>query len=162
MNFFKEDLRKFVLVFFNDILAYSPSLQQHVDYLRIMLQLLRNHSLYAKLLGGGGKQVEYLGHVITGSGSQLNQLRLRRWGIGFSQLRGFIGLTGYYWKFSKGYGIISKPLNDMLKKDSFQWSEGAKKAFEKLKDAMSKSPGSSTTRHKQIIYSRDRCIQHGY
>lgn len=52
------------------------------------------------------------------------------------KVRWFLGLTGYYWRFFKTYGVIERALIDMLKKDQFMWGEAAQKSFENLKSAM--------------------------
>jgi len=51
-------------------------------------------------------------------------------------IKGFLGLAGYYKRFVKGYDIIAKPLNNMLKKDNFTWTIEAKLAFQSLKDKL--------------------------
>jgi hypothetical protein len=66
-NIFSSFLRKFVLVFFDDILIYNSSMQLHKHHLTIVLQTLRNHQLKAKLSKCNFGQVEYLGHIISGT-----------------------------------------------------------------------------------------------
>uniref|UniRef100_A0A2N9HR88 Reverse transcriptase n=1 Tax=Fagus sylvatica TaxID=28930 RepID=A0A2N9HR88_FAGSY len=144
---FRPHLRKFVLVFFDDILVYSKGLEEHTAHLKTVLQILALHQLYAKMSKCvfATSEVEYLGHIISGEGVKTDPKKIAAmvdWPIpkSLKALRGFLGLTGYYRKFIKGYGQIASPLTSLLKKDAFLWSEKAEKAFEELKAAVSQPP----------------------
>ncbi|MCH89429.1 transposon Tf2-1 polyprotein, partial [Trifolium medium] len=138
---------KFVLVFFDDILVYSPSWVAHLEHLHIVLQLLSDHHLFVKLskCSFGMNEVEYLGHVVSGNGVSMDKLKVQAvmdWPIpsNVKQLRGFLGLTGYYRRFIKSYATISAPLTDLLKKDQFQWSTTTAVSFDTLKKAVTSAP----------------------
>ncbi|XP_027102590.1 uncharacterized protein [Coffea arabica] len=144
---FQPFLRKFVLVFFDDILVYSPTLESHAQHLKIVLQILADNQLYCKKSKCSFAQtsMEYLGHVISEVGVNMDPDKvgcILSWPTPNSvkELRGFLGLTGYYRRFIKGYGVICKPLTQLLKKESFGWNHHAQMAFEDLKRAMTTAP----------------------
>ena len=69
-SIFKPSLRKFVLVFFDDILIYSRSWNDHVQHVDKVLKLLEEKKLYAKTSKSffGVQEVEYLGHIVSHEG----------------------------------------------------------------------------------------------
>jgi hypothetical protein len=146
-SIFAEHTRKFVIVFLDDILVYSATLQDHVNHLRVVLALLRQHELYAKesKCSFAQDRIEYLGHIISREGVATDSEKtaaMNAWPVPTSatELRGFLGLTGYYRKFVPRYGIIAKPLTQLLTKKGFAWSDTAQHAFEQLKKAMVNTP----------------------
>jgi len=146
-NVLAQFLRKFALVFFDDILIYSKSLSEHVTHLRSVLEVLRANKLFAKLskCTFAQSEIEYLGHVINQDGVATDPAKIsaiQAWPTPktVTELRSFLGLTGYYRRFIQSYGVICRPLFDALKKNSFIWSASQDLAFTQLKQIMSSPP----------------------
>jgi hypothetical protein len=144
---FSPYLKKFILVFFDDILIYSAIMEEHVDHLRAALTVLRENNLVVKRSKSAFAvpQVEYLGHIISGAGVATDPTKIQAiqcWPIlkSVTQLRGFLGLTSYYRRFVHQYGLLCRPLHDLLKKNSFSWTEQRTLAISTLKAKMSSAP----------------------
>jgi hypothetical protein len=92
------------------------------------------------------QSLEYLGHVITTEGiatdpskvQAVNQLPIP---TNVKELRGFWGLAGYYRRFIKNYGVVNRPLTELLKKGAlFLWSGTVHQAFDAVKQVLSSAP----------------------
>jgi hypothetical protein len=99
---FMEYLDKFVMVFIDDILIYSRSEEEYEEHLRIVLQKLREHRLYAKLskCEFWMKQVAFLGHIISKGGISVDPSKIQDvlgWNAPTSvgDIQSFLGLAGY-------------------------------------------------------------------
>jgi len=143
----KKYLRKFVLVFFDDILISSESLEEHLKHLEEVFKTLQENQLVVNLskCTFAQPQVEYLGHIIRGDGVATDPIKIEaitQWPApeNVTQLRSFLGLIGYYRRFVENYGYICRPLFQALKKDNFQWSAEQQEAFNTLKNRMTQAP----------------------
>ncbi|RVW16004.1 Retrovirus-related Pol polyprotein from transposon 17.6 [Vitis vinifera] len=146
-SIFRPYLQKFIFVFFYDILIYSPTWEQHLEHVQLTLAVLWQHQFYVKMskCAFGKQELEYLGHIITHRGVKVDEKKIEAmvaWPrpSNITELRGFLGLTGYYRKFVQGYGLIARPLTNFLKKGKFQWNDEAEAAFLALKQAMTSTP----------------------
>jgi len=86
-----------------------------------------------------------LGHIVSHEGVKVDPNKIKAmmdWPIPdtLKNLRGYLGLTGYYRKFFRNYGRIEEPSMTITKKDAFSWTPEATKYFEQLKKVMCKSP----------------------
>ena len=141
-------LRHSVLIFMDDILIYSATLEEHILHLQQVLEIIQDNQFYIKLSKCifAQQQLEYLGHLVTSQGVATKPSKIQavaQWPTPstIKQLRGFLGLTGYYRRFNKQYGMISHPLTQLLKKGvSFQWTQQCQEAFDLLKQALVQAP----------------------
>jgi hypothetical protein len=128
---FMEYLDKFVVVFIEDILIYSKTEEEHKEHLRLVLQKLREHQLYAKFSKWDFwlKEVSFLGHIITDGGILVDPAKVDdvlKWEPPrtVKEIRSFLGLAGYYRQFIEGFSKIVKHLTILLEKDrEFKWTD---------------------------------------
>lgn len=114
-----------------------------------VFQQLQSHSLVInpKKCSLGRQEVEYLGHLVSISGVQMDPSKIAavlKWPRPSSLrgLRGFLGLTGYYRRFIRNYGKIAAPLTALLKKNQvpWKWTTDSEFAFQALKEALTTAP----------------------
>lgn len=116
-------LRKGIVDFIDDILIYTATWGQHLQLLEAIFQLLKEHQIKIKLskCSFAQRQLTYLGHIISAEGVATDPKKIatvQNWPtpLNVKDVRGFLGLAGYYRKFVKHFGIIAKPLTELLKK----------------------------------------------
>ena len=121
----KKYLDQFVLVFLDDILIYSASVEEHVEHLRRVLEVLRAERLFAKsskceLLRNS---IEFLGQQISSDGMAPTEAKLkavRDWSRpqDIRGVRSFLGFANYYRRFVKNFAEKANPLTELTKKDT--------------------------------------------
>jgi hypothetical protein len=145
---FMDYLDTFVVIFIDDILIYSKSEAEHEKHLRLVLQRLREHKLYAKLnkCEFWIDEVPFLGHVISKGGIAVDPGKVKDvldWVVPqtVKEVRSFLGLAGYYRRFIENFSKIAKPLTSLLEKGiDFSWTDERQKAFEELKKRLTTAP----------------------
>ena len=117
---FKPYLNLFVVVFIDDILIHSHSEKEHVNHLRVVLQILRDERLFAKYekCEFWLKEVVILGHVVSSDGIKVDPkktvvIKNRPKPLTLSDIRSFLGLAGYYQRFVHGFSSISSPMTKL-------------------------------------------------
>ena len=130
-NVFCNYIDRFVVVYLDDIVVYSDSLDEHLDHLRKVLSTLKAHQLYVKpeKCEFGCAQITFLGHIICNGEVRMDPKKIQAiidWPAPkkVTELRSFLGLANYYRRFIEGYSRKVAVLTDLLKKNKpWNWSE---------------------------------------
>lgn len=141
-------LRKCVLVFFDDILVYSRTFEEHLNHLRDVLLLLQQDHWHIKLskCQFAQRTISYLGHIISEQGVATDSAKVaavRDWPspLNVKELRSFLGLAGYYRKFIRHFAILTKPLTELLRKGVlYVWTSDHEISFTAVKQALCNAP----------------------
>ena len=137
-----------MIVFIDKILIYSKTREEHERHLRMILQVLREHQLYAKLSKCEFwlRSLTFLGHVVSIQGVEVDSKKIE---IVMNLLRpltptdiqSFLRLSNYYRRFVEGFSTIAALLTSLTKKKAkFEWSEICEKIFQDLKDRLTSAP----------------------
>ncbi|GKB17644.1 putative nucleotidyltransferase, ribonuclease H [Tanacetum coccineum] len=144
----KPYLDKFVIVFIYDILIYSRNKQEHVNHLRINLELLKKEKLYAKFSKCDFwiRIVQFLGHLIDSQGLHVDPAKIKavnNWTspITPTEIRQFLRLAGYYQRFIKDFSKIAKSLTELTQKNKkYTWGQKQESTLQLLKQKLCEAP----------------------
>ncbi|XP_071939113.1 uncharacterized protein [Coffea arabica] len=144
----KDGSLRFVVVFIDDILVYSRSREEHEQHLRIVLQTLREHQLFAKFSKCEFwlEEVAFLGHIISKDGLAVDPAKVKvvaKWKRpeNPTEVRSFLGLAGYYRRFIKNFSRIAGPLTNLTKKQGkYIWDVKCENGFQELKKQLTMAP----------------------
>lgn len=148
MNATFADCKSFVLVYLDDILVFSKTVPEHAAHLQKVMALLREHQLLAKLSKCDFYclSTEFLGHIISGKGVSVEPTKveaIKSWPEprNVTEVKGFLGLAGFYRKFIPRFSAIASPLHDLTRKGyPFAWSAECAKAKGMIQRALSRAP----------------------
>ena len=145
---FREHLGEFAVIYIDDLAIYSDTEDQHLEHLEKIFKIMDDNDIYAnmKKCYFMQKKVPYLGHYISEAGIEMDPKKIiavKEWPApkNIKQLRGFLGLTGYYRKFMKNYAKVALPLTKLLKNDTkFEWGEEQENAKQTLITILTEGP----------------------
>ncbi|GBG64088.1 hypothetical protein CBR_g40537 [Chara braunii] len=143
---FHDYLDKFIVVYLDDILIFSRTVEEHAEHLKTVLGLLRQHQYKVNLeiCEFGRTKILYLDHEISADGLRPDDAKvasIRDWPRPqtVTEVRSFLGMTGYYRPFVKNYNTIASPLTDLTRLDTpWEWTEECEASFKKLKYALTR------------------------
>ena len=136
------------LCYFDDVIIFSKTIDEHCQRLTTVLQRFRDHGLRVKVskCSFGADNVIYLGHSISSNGVHTDPAKIKAvqgltYPTNLEQLRSFLGLAGYYRKFIPTFASVASPLTELTKKDvAFLWSPLHQASFLQLKDYLCSAP----------------------
>lgn len=137
----------FCIHYFDDILIFSNSLEEHLVHLNIIFNTLKENGMKLNLQKCliAQKEVEYLGHILSGQGIKIDETRIKEIREfprprKLKSLRSFLGLLSYYRQFIPAYSTKTLPLLELLKKGvKWNWSQKHEEAFQTLKQAFAET-----------------------
>ncbi|SPC63566.1 related to transposon-encoded proteins with TYA, reverse transcriptase, integrase domains in various combinations [Ustilago sp. UG-2017b] len=143
---FKDMLDRSLIIYLDDLLIYSSTLEQHQGHVSAVLARLRQAGLYAKAekCQFSTLQTEFLGFVVSDQGVSMDPSKtevITNWPVPKSthDVQVFLGFCNFYRKFIPQYSRTAYPLTQLLRKEAqstpFAWNHAAQHAFEQLRSS---------------------------
>jgi len=147
MNDIIVPLDGFAVVYLDDVLIFSKDHESHVEHVEAVLKLLREHKLYARpnKCEFGRRKIKYLGHYVSGEGIHVDPDKIKsimEWPTPKNRkdVLQFKGMCEFYRRHVKDISKIAAPLTALTGNVPWHWGEIEEKAFNGLKEALSKAP----------------------
>uniref|UniRef100_A0A803SPZ4 Gypsy retrotransposon integrase-like protein 1 n=1 Tax=Anolis carolinensis TaxID=28377 RepID=A0A803SPZ4_ANOCA len=145
---FVNDIYRFLVIYLDDFLVYSRSQTEHDQHVRMVLQRLRDHGLYAKLekCAFDLKEVDFLGYHVSPLGLSMDPAKVSavlewRAPTNKKEVQRFLGFANYYRKFIPDFACWTDPITSCIRgKRPFRWTEQAEKGFQQLKRLFTTQP----------------------
>lgn len=138
---------KFVIVYFDDILIFSASLEDHIRHLSDVLTVLRRDKFYATLkkCEFGSSQVHFLGYIVSSQGlvvypSKISAIQSWPAPTTITKVRSFHGLASFYRRFVSQFSSLMAPITDCIREGQFSWSTAAAQEFSIIKNKLCSAP----------------------
>ena len=139
---------RFVVVYFDDILIYSKTLDEHLEHLHNVLSVLRKEKLFANLKKCSfcTNQIVFLGYVVNDKGVEVDGEKvkaIKEWPTpkSITEVRSFHGLASFYRRFVRDFSTLAAPLTEVIKKSvGFKWGSEQERAFNLIKEKLSSAP----------------------
>ena len=149
-SIFRDQLNKSVLIYLDDILVFSKTLEEHIQHLQQVFDTIRKNQLSLKVnkCHFFQEELKFLGHIISKEGIKPDAEKVKvvlDWPTPVKQtdVRAFLGLTQYFRRFIRNYAAIAGPLTDLTKleyKKRLIWNPRAEAAFQELKKILCTAP----------------------
>ncbi|GBG75896.1 hypothetical protein CBR_g21138 [Chara braunii] len=144
----REQIGRFVVVYLDDILIFSKSMEEHLKHLEEVLTILKKTQLHLNLEKSefAKDSIIYLGHWLSAAGLEPKATKvevIRNWPqpVNIRELRSVLGLTSYYRKFVPRFSIVAHPLSRLTSKNvPYSWDTACTNSFQALKDALVSYP----------------------
>jgi len=138
---------KFLVVYFDDILVFSQDKDAHNQHLRLVCEILQREQLYAnpKKCAFFSDSITFLGFIVSAEGVSADPEKVRsivEWPepTTLREVRSFHGLATFYRRFIHRFSTIVAPITDCIKKGDFEWTTATSKAFQEIKEKMTRAP----------------------